>query len=403
MDNKLVKDRSSRLAARLPKTQAKGKAKKRDIIVFASIAFGTLLIVLLINRLPYERYSSGMAGAAISYEVGRVEEVLSERLEDSAYQKGLMTGEQTLRVRLLTGKHKGEMVEAGNYLSAYSSVLARTGKYLVFSVDELDNGVFQVRAYNYFRAPVIFILALAFLAALVSVGGKKGLMSGFGLAYTFICVFLVFLPLVLRGCSPLLSVSVLVFMVTFATMVLLNGPGRKSLCAVLGTLSGVLVSGAILAIFSHAAHISGFNTEEAESLLLISQTTGLKVRELLYSGILIASLGAVMDTSVSMVSTMFELKSGMPEIKSPALIRAGINVGRDIIGSMSNTLILAFTGSAVNTLIILYSYSVQLNQLLSMNMLAIEIAQALSGSLGIILTVPLTAAITASVLKKSRA
>ncbi|MDC7124827.1 MAG: YibE/F family protein, partial [Spirochaetales bacterium] len=164
-----------------------------------------------------------------------------------------------------------------------------------------------------------------------------------------------------------------------------------------------ILSGFILMLFSKLMHISGYNTDEAESLLLIGQTTGLRVRDLLYSGILIASLGAIMDIAMSVVSSMNELKLHKPESSAMVLFKAGMNVGKDVIGTMSNTLILAFTGTSINLLIVLSSYSVQYNQFMNMNRTAIEITQALAGSLALVLTVPITALLASHLLIKKKA
>jgi uncharacterized membrane protein len=388
-------------AAGYPKPPNSEPARRKNLNLAAAAAMilGTLLIVLAANSLPYNPYSTGMSGATVNYEIAKVLEVSAENLQDSEYEKGLMTGSQTLHVRLITGSHRGEIVDASNALSTYSSVVGKAGGYLVVNVDELDSGVFQVRVYNYFRTPFLFLIAFLFLAFLVLVGGRKGLMSGLGLVYTFLCVFLVFLPLILRGFPPVPAAILLVVMVAAVSLILLNGLGRKSLCSILGTVCGVLLSGLILMVFGSVMHLSGYSTDEAESLLLISQTTGLRVRELLYAGILIASLGAIMDTAMSIVSAMNEIRLHRPDMKPSALVRAGMNVGKDMIGTMSNTLILVFTGTSLNLLILLASYSVQLNQFMNMNTIAIEITQALSGSLAIVLTVPMTALITARMLK----
>lgn len=374
--------------------------KKANLIAAAIIILGTLFFVVLANNLPYTPYSTGMTGASVNYEIARVVAVTDESLQDSGHQKGLMVGSQTLQVKILTGSHKGEMVAASNALSTYNSVVGKPGGHLIVNVDELDSGEFQVRVYNYFRAPFIYLLALLFFASLILVGGKKGLMSGLGILYTFFCVFLVFLPLVLRGHSPVLASILLVVMVSAVALVLLNGVSKKSLCSILGTVCGVVLSGVILFLFSSATNLSGYSTEEAESLLQIGQTTGLKVRDLLYAGILIASLGAIMDTAMSIVSVMHEMYLNTPGMKMPSLIKAGMNVGKDMIGTMSNTLILAFAGTSLSFIILLASYSVQYNQFMNMNAITIEIAQALSGSLAIVLTVPVTAVITARMFIK---
>lgn len=374
--------------------------KKVNLIAAAIILLGTLFFVVLANNLPYTPYSTGMTGASVNYEIARVVAVTDESLQDSGHQKGLMVGSQTLQVKILTGSHKGETVAASNALSTYNSVVGKPGGHLIVNVDELDSGEFQVRVYNYFRAPFIYLLALLFFASLILVGGKKGLMSGLGILYTFFCVFLVFLPLVLRGHSPVLASILLVVMVSAVALILLNGVSKKSLCSILGTVCGVVLSGVILFLFSSATNLSGYSTEEAESLLQIGQTTGLKVRDLLYAGILIASLGAIMDTAMSIVSVMHEMYLNSPGMKMPSLIKAGMNVGKDMIGTMSNTLILAFAGTSLSFIILLASYSVQYNQFMNMNAITIEIAQALSGSLAIVLTVPVTAVITARIFIK---
>ncbi len=375
---------------------------KRNIIVTALIMLATVLIILIVGDLPYNRFSTGMTGASINYEIGKVDAVLAQNLQDSSVQKGLLTGSQTLQVKILTGRHKGESVQASNALSTYNSVVMKAGKYVVVAYDELDTGEYQVRVFNYFRAPFIILMAVLFFTALVVIGGKKGLMSGVGLVYTFVCVLLVFLPLVLRGYSPVFAAIVLVVIVTTAAMVLLNGVTKKTLCAILGTVSGVILAGLILYAFGRLMHITGYSTDDAEALLLIGQTTGLRVKDLLFAGILIASLGAIMDIAISIVSAIHEIYMKLPGIKKAALIRTGMNIGKDMIGTMSNTLILVFTGTSLSLMILLYSYSVQINQLMNMNTIAIEITQALAGSLGMILTVPITAVIAANVYVKEK-
>ena len=376
------------------------RSNKRDVVTATVIIIVTLLITLAVNNLKYNRYSSGMTGATIDYELGKVMEIIEENLTESEHQKGILVGTQVLKVKVLTGDHAGETVTVNNALSTYSSVVAKTGKTLVVIIDALDTGEYQVRVFNYYRAPYIYLLGFLFLAVLVLVGGRKGLMSGFGLIYTFFCTLLIFLPLTARGYSPVWSAVVLVIMVTTATMIFINGVGKKTLCAILGTVVGVLLSGIFLFAFEKIMHISGFSTEEAENLLLIGQTTGLKVKYLLFSGILIASLGAVMDTAVSIVSAIYEFHANMPAMKSASLFKAGMNVGKDMIGTMSNTLILAFTGTSLNMIILLYTKNVQFNQLINTNYIAIEVTQAIAGSLGIILTVPITALIAARILVK---
>lgn len=376
------------------------KQRVRGGLLLSVFFIVTVLLTLMIRNLPYNEYSVDLTGVSVNYEIAKVTDVWTENLQESTLGDGLLVGSQTLQVEILTGEHRGQSVEASNALSTYNSVVMEEGKFVTVIYDELDSGQYQVRVYNYFRAGYIIFMALLFLGVLIFVGGKKGLMSSIGLAYTFYSVLFIFLPLVLRGYSPITAAIFLVVMVTSTTMVLLNGATLKSVCAIAGTVIGVVLSGGILFVFGKLMHVSGYSLDNAESLLLIGQTTGLQVQDLLFAGILIASLGAIMDVAISIVSAIHEFHVNLPKMKAGALAKSGINVGKDMIGTMSNTLILAFAGTSLSFLVLMYAYSIQTNQLLNMNTIAIEIVQALSGSLGIVLTVPITALITANVYAK---
>ena len=376
----------------------KKKHRLVNIIPSAIIILITVIIAFRINSLYYHAYSTGTEGVSINYEKAKVLDILEENLKKSESQPQILVGTQTLKVKLLSGRHKGETVTASNSLSTDHSVVAKKGHTLIIIYDILDSGEYSVRVFNYYRAPYIYLLSFIFFASLVLIGRKKGLMSALSLVYTIICVLFIFLPLVAKGYSPVGSAILFAVMATTASMLFINGFSIKSLCAIAGTTCGVVMAGLILLAFTALMHLSGFNTDEAENLILISQTTGLQVKDLLFAGILIASLGAVMDISMSIVSSMQEIHLNTKHISRSQLLKAGINVGRDMIGTMSNTLILAFAGSSLTLMIMMYSYSVQYNQLINMNTIGIEIVQALSGSIAVILTVPLTAVIAANFL-----
>ena len=139
----------------------------------------------------------------------------------------------------------------------------------------------------------------------------------------------------------------------------------------------------------------GYNVSNIETLSYVGQLTDIKIGGLLFSGILIASLGAVMDVAMSVSSAISEIHDKAPELSSVELFKSGMNVGRDMMGTMSNTLILAFVGSAVSELVINYAYNLPFRQIINSYNIGIEIMQGVSGSIGVILTVPAVAAITA--------
>lgn len=146
--------------------------------------------------------------------------------------------------------------------------------------------------------------------------------------------------------------------------------------------------------------MTGLNLTGVESLNMISNVSGMKVYQLLTAGILIASLGAVMDLSISIASSIQEIYTSNPNINKKELFKSGMNVGKDMMGTMANTLILAFTGASLTMLIIIYSYNVSYNQLINMDMVSLEIIQGLTGSMAIIFTVPLVSFISAEIITK---
>lgn len=135
--------------------------------------------------------------------------------------------------------------------------------------------------------------------------------------------------------------------------------------------------------------------EETESLILITQATGMRLNGILFAGIMVAALGAVMDVAVSLGAALYEIQILNPKISGRELFQSGMNIGRDMIGTMTNTLILAFAGGSLSTLLVFISYGIQFNQSISSDFFAVEVVQGIAGSSAVILTVPITAMVCA--------
>jgi uncharacterized membrane protein len=334
----------------------------------------------------------------VRYERAKIVRVVGESLERDQHLKGRYRGNQKLKVMILTGEHSGEVHTVNNYLSNLCNVHGKEGMDVIVSVDTAAPGNYLVSLYNYYRTPTIYFMILFFLGSLWAVGGKKGLQSIVGLVFTLICIAFLFIPMLYRGYSPVLASVLIVILATVITLFAVAGWSPKTVAAILGTTCGVVIAGIISGIFGRLAHLSGFNTEEAETLMVIASHTNMKVGGLLSAGILIASLGAVMDVAVSIASSISEVAATNPKLTAKALFTSGLNVGRDMMGTMANTLILAFTGSSLNSLILIYSFNVNYHQLLNMNLIGIAIIQGMSGSIAIILTVPVVAFIASRLI-----
>lgn len=373
-------------------------AKMMKVASFVIITI--LFIVFLYWFNTSDNTTRNITGAVndIKYEKAEVITVLSQSLTEDDSLTGLYVGTQELEVEILTGEHKGEVRTVNNYLSKYYNVLAGEGMEIIVNIDSAGAEHTKVSVFNYNRIPVLYGLILLFFAVLWGIGGKKGILAVFGLVITFICMLFLFIPMIYRGYSPVWAAVLLVILSTCSTLLLLNGLGAKTFSAILGTTIGVVIAGTVANVAGSLAHISGLNTEEAESLLLISSKTGMHVPELLFAGILIASLGAVMDISISVASTIQEVFCSNNKLRPNQLFMSGLNVGRDMMGTMSNTLILAFTGTSLNAILLIYTYNVPYYQLMNMNFIGIQIIQGLSGSLAVILTVPVVAFIASRLI-----
>ena len=320
-----------------------------------------------------------------TFEKAKVVKILQGNLEEN----GTRVGEQKVRVRMLTGVRKGEELDITSSSGYLFGAACKPGmKVIVMQSVAGDSTVASV--YTQDREGVIYIFALIYLLVLCLIGGKQGIKGCLGLVFTFFCVIFVYLPLVYLKYSPFWTAVFVCFITTLVTMYLIGGPTRKTCAATLGTLVGVILAGVSAWCFSKASGISGYNVSDIETLMTLWNTNRIQVGGLLFSGLLISCLGAVMDVAMSISSAIDEIYRQNLSLSRKELFKAGLRVGRDMMGTDSNTLILAFAGSSVSTLLLDYSYNLPYQQIINSNNIGIAIMQGLAGSFGIVLSVPFT-------------
>lgn len=322
---------------------------------------------------------------------------VTEILQDNVTENGNIVGNQRVMLKLLSGEHKGEVVEAGSSSSYLFGAHCEVGMKVIAIVSESGDEI-VASVYTYNKEPAIWLMVGIFVLAILLIGGKKGVASVTSLGFTMLCIFFLFLPMIYQGISPVLAAVFVVIITTIVTMFFIDGFSKKSVAAMAGTVSGVVIAGIFAWVFGKVTHISGYNVSDIENLIYVEGMTEIKIGELLFAGILIAALGAVMDVGMSISSTIHELKEKKPEMTAKELFLSGMTVGKDMMGTMSNTLILAFTGGSINTLVFIYAYDYQYRQIINMYSVGIELMQGLSASMGVILTVPLTSLIGACLL-----
>lgn len=359
----------------------------------------TVVVSLLFNNYLKKDYSR-INNDTTDFVSGKVVEVTSMDVEYDEELK-INLGKQAIKVEILEGKNKGKIVSMDNYLTAVHNIEAKVGTKVIISADEPDGIEAYYTVYNYDRSLGMIVFTLILFMAVITIGKGKGIKSIIGLAYTLYLVIFFLLPTVFSGYSPIIMSVVCVILSTIVTLMLLNGKSKKTYGAIISTILGVIFSAGFFYLMSVILSINGFSSDEAESLVLITRATNLQIKEILFAGILISSLGAIMDVGMSIVSSLYEVYHHQPNLTRKELFNSGIEIGKDMIGTMTNTLILAFTGSAFISLLVLFSYNVDTLQLLNSNYIAIEFAQGIAGTLGIVLTVPIASFIAAMFLVKN--
>lgn len=352
-----------------------------------------VLAALWLNR-PEE--GTPTASSQLIFVPAKVTAVLEDDAQpDWENSEGRRIGTQELEIRILSGQHRGEVLPLTNYLSALFNVDVGVGDRIIVRLITQEDGSYYASLFNYDRALVMGGAMLVFCAVLVLLGGRKGVRALLGLVFTLVCLWFLLIPGLIRG-LPAIPLTIAVAAVcAAASLILLDGPSRKSLCAILGCVGGVAAAGLFAALVGALTPMDGFNMSEAENLLLYGAEKGLSIRGLLVCGVLVAALGAVMDVAMSIASAAWELREHNDGLSRRELFRSGMNIGRDAMGTMANTLILAFAGSSFNLLILIQIYDIPFLQLANTDFLCIEMLQSVAGSMGILLTVPLVAAISA--------
>lgn len=362
-------------------------------LLILGLVFLTAILMFDWNSInSYTKFNS----ESLHYIKGRVVSITSESLEQDSSDPSLYLGEQEIVVELSEGDMKGQKVNIDNYLSQVHNIRVSNNQRVIVCADTPENAEPYYTVFNYDRTLPLCMLITFFAFAVIIVGRRKGIRALLGVAFSLMTVVVFMAQAIFHGFNPVAVTMLTVLLSTGATLLLLNGLSRRTAVGAVSTFAGVCVTGIIFCIAAWGLHLSGYNSDTAEELLLVRDATGLCVRPLLLAGVLISALGAVMDVAVSLAAALEELVHVNPGLSKRELVRSGLNIGKDMIGTMSNTLILAFAGSALNTMISLLAFGYQFSQLFSSDYMAIELTQGLCATLGVVLTVPIATAVSAT-------
>lgn len=387
------------------KTKGPGPAAWLRENKWTCIVLAAALAVLLAARLlaaPVPVQSDEPENRA-DYESASVDQILSDSTEKDPASDNGYRGEQLLLVTVRSGDYKGQQMQVYNYVGPLYGGPLKVGDRATVLISTYSDGTVNATVYEFDRLLPLCIVLVLFIAAAVAVGGRTGVKSLVALAVTLVCLFGVLLPSLMKGANTLLMTFIVCAYVEVVSLTIVGGVRKKTVCAMLGAVAGTALALLFGLLAQGMTRIDGLRIDDVEPLLQLRQTgTPIGLRGLLVGGIVISALGAVMDVTMGIASSLSEVHAANPELSRRELFRSGMNIGRDMVGTMTNTLILAFLGSGFTLILYLYSLGLSPRQLLSSAYVSLEVVSGVASSVGVILSIPLTALITAEVFTREK-
>ena len=331
--------------------------------------------------------------------------VLVEAVDNSSLiNTGLIrTGQQVCTVRFLSGKFKMQTAEGWNMLggSLSQDKLFRPGDKAQAVVHHYDGEIISVNLIDYYLLDGELLLALAFAVFLVVFARGVGLRSVFSFAITILVLWKILVPLFLKGHNPIFVGLAAVAIMTFVILALVYGFDKKLLSSFCGAMSGIVFAMVLSIICTSSFHIHGAVMANSEALLY-SGFQDLNLTQIFMASICVGASGSVMDLSVDITSAVSEVVRNCPDISRKEAIKSGLTVARAAMGTMTTTLLLAYSGTCIATLMTFMAQGTPVYNILNNNIVAAEIINTIAGSFGLAMTAPLTAVIAGTVLAKSQ-
>jgi uncharacterized membrane protein len=302
-------------------------------------------------------------------------------------------------LEILDGEKKGETVEsiASETDDPKLELLNYKKGLKVYIVETEVAGETGYYVKEPLRKTPVLTLTLMFILFVTAIGGIQGLSSLLGLAISFIVLFVLVIPLMLSGTNPIMAAIIGSSIILTSSIYLSHGFNRKTSIALIGTLISLGVTAVLAYLYTMATRLTGYSTEEATFLVQLIDKT-LDMRGILLASIIIGGIGILDDITVSQVSTIIELFKANPSFTWEELFKRSMRVGRDHIASMVNTLVLAYTGSALPLVMLFMASGASFEEIINFELVTEEIVRTLIGSIGLILAVPITSLIACIII-----
>lgn len=304
---------------------------------------------------------------------------------------------------ITTGEKQGSFVHATQYTYKNNAAMPpQVNPNDKVVLGKLSTGSSTEYAFeNYDRIEQTFWLSLIFISLIVVFGGKKGLKTVLSLALTCLSIFFVFIPCIMAGFNIYASTIAICIYIIAVSYILTGGINKKSLAAAVGCSGGVAFSGAVYTIMERIMKLTGYYNDQTSQLKQTFTQCPLDLKAIVFAMVTVGALGATMDVAMSIASSLEEIQKSKTNMRKFEIIQSGFNIGKDIMGTMTNTLILAYVGSSLIMVLIYAAFNYPILQLLNKEEIIVEILQSLIGSLGMLFTIPFTTVISAWLIRKS--
>ena len=367
----------------------------KNTLIYLSTITVSLVLLILGNKITTRDLSllKGMEG--VTAEKAQVIKII--KVNSVQYNLGgenLEEGKEIVfSAQILSGKHRSQQVMAVQSTDPFTGVPLKEveagDKVVLYRLDNQDSEYDYVLG-EYLRTNLLMVLGLVFFLLLLLFGRFKGFNTILSLIFTGIAIFAVFIPAVLQGFNIYFWSIITCVFIIIMTLLIIYGANKKSLAAGIGCIVGILISGILTLIMNKALHLTGLVNEESLYIIRMNSQNPIDLKAIIFAAIIIGAVGAIMDMSMSLASALSELHEKLEYSPFTLLVKSGMSIGRDMMGTMTSTLILAYIGSSLSAVLLLVSYNSSVLELLNKEIIVVEVLQALVGSIGILFTIPLT-------------
>jgi uncharacterized membrane protein len=297
---------------------------------------------------------------------------------------------QKLELLVTAGSLKGKTITVENGAIATTNIVAyKKGDSVMVTAEKTVDNKDLYYITDYVRNTSLYWLFGLFVALTVFIGRKRGILSLLGMGFSFLIIFTFVLPQISAGTDPVFVAILAAMVIIPVSFILSHGISKKTIAAMIGTYIALVITGMLAGFFVDFVRLTGFASDEVNYVQATTANT-IDVKGLLLAGMIIGVLGILDDITITQAAVVAQLKKAMPEASFSEIYAKAMDVGRDHIASVVNTLILVYTGASLPLLLLFINNPIPFSQVINYEMLAEEIVRTLVGSIGLILAIPLT-------------